>query len=263
MVRFAVLGSGSRSNSYIFTDGTTSLVIDNGFALREFRKRLEKAGFDEKTIRVVFLTHTHGDHVRGLENLLKETNALLVHHKDLRLGAIFRRIKEWRAYPVEPRSSHQLHDIDFHPFSLSHDAPGSLGYHFKIGEKRFTLITDTGKTDDHMLRLAARSDVLFLESNYCPVMLKEGPYPPVLQARVSSEVGHLSNNQTADFLNQLEDFRGIPEGEKKALKTQKVYLIHLSENNNTPAKVQETMALSSWQGELKICGRNELVLGEI
>jgi len=257
-LRWAILGTGSQANSYFFQDGDQALVIDNGFPLRTFRKRAAKAGLDASLVRTVLLTHTHGDHIRGLEDLVA-TGARLVHRQGLKITQVLRRLKAPELMPVEALKAYQVGGVDFLPFDLSHDAPLSTGYHFKVGGTRFTLITDTGKTDDTMLRLAARSDVLFLEANYCPVMLENGPYPAVLRARVSGDQGHLSNHQTAIFLNALADLKAAGTG---AQTLNSVYLVHLSENNNTPERVAEVLKDECrWTGPVRICHRGELVVG--
>jgi phosphoribosyl 1,2-cyclic phosphodiesterase len=257
-LRWAILGSGSLANSYFFQAGEEALVIDNGYPLRTFRKRAIKADLDPALVKTVMLTHTHGDHVRGLENLLMETGAVLVHRRGLKVESVIRRWKEPRLMAVEAQTSYRIGNIDFLPFDLSHDAP-TTGYHFKIGGVRFTLMTDTGRTDETMLRLAARSDILFLEANYCPVMLESGPYPAVLRHRVSGDTGHLSNHQAAAFLNDLADLRVSGTG---AMNLRQVYLVHLSENNNTPERVAEVLRDECrWPGPVRVCHRNEMVLG--
>jgi len=258
-LRWAILGSGSLANSYLFETEEGSMVIDAGFPLKTFKKRAAKAGLDPNRVKLVLLTHTHGDHVRGLENLLEFSGAPLVHRRGLRIESVVRRLKDPAFIPVDALESHRIAGFDFHPFDLSHDAPLATGYHFKAGDTRFTLITDTGTTDDTMARLASRSDILFLEANYCPDLLAQGPYPEVLRQRVAGDRGHLSNHQAAAFLNVLADLKASGTGAKNL---RQVYLIHVSENNNTVDRVAEVIRSECrWPGPIRICARNELVVG--
>jgi len=82
--------------------------------------------------------------------------------------------------------------------------------------------TDTGIVTPHMLDLLRRCDGLVLESNHCPEMLANGPYPESLKRRIRSSRGHLSNPAAAAVLRALG--KDAPQ----------VVLSHLSEINNTP-----------------------------
>ena len=78
-----------------------------------------------------------------------------------------------------------------------------------------------------MTRLIARNlfgaKKVILESNHDLAMLKNGRYPESLKARIRSDHGHLSNEDCAAFLPHLA-----------ANGTEKIWLGHLSKDNNTP-----------------------------
>ena len=115
-----------------------------------------------------------------------------------------------------------------------------------------TIITDTGKTSSQMRQLAEESDVLFLESNYCPDLLKKGPYPVWLQKRILSEYGHLSNFDALEFVKSLG-----------CEKCRKIYLCHISDKNNTPERVKEVFDSVPLKNiEYIICKRGIPVMGE-
>jgi phosphoribosyl 1,2-cyclic phosphodiesterase len=86
------------------------------------------------------------------------------------------------------------------------------------------VVTDLGQptalVEDHCRDL----DLLVLEANHDVGMLREGPYPPHLKARILSRVGHLSNEAMGECLARVLGPR---------LAT--VVLAHLSEQNNDPA----------------------------
>ena len=75
-----------------------------------------------------------------------------------------------------------------------------------------------------MLELLVKCDGVVLESNHCPVMLENGPYPESLKRRIRSKRGHLSNTAAASCIRALG--REVPQ----------IILAHLSEMNNTPEK---------------------------
>lgn len=76
---------------------------------------------------------------------------------------------------------------------------------------------------------AVRSlDAVFLESNYNPQMLENGPYPPFLKKRIAGAGGHISNRESAALLALA------------GKRLEWACLAHLSEHNNTPALAMKT-----------------------
>ena len=72
-------------------------------------------------------------------------------------------------------------------------------------------------------------DMLVIESNHDDVMLANGPYPPSVQRRIASSVGHLSNRECGALVR-----------ESVSPRLKQVVLAHLSENNNTPRAAYDT-----------------------
>ena len=68
-----------------------------------------------------------------------------------------------------------------------------------------------------------QSDYLMIESNYDLNMLRFGPYPEYLKARIRNVNGHLDNKVTAEYLAKIYTER-----------LKYVFLCHLSHDNNTP-----------------------------
>jgi phosphoribosyl 1,2-cyclic phosphodiesterase len=66
MVRFTVLGSGSRGNGTIITGGRTRVLVDAGFSCRELFHRMRLAGENPESLDAILITHEHQDHVGGL-----------------------------------------------------------------------------------------------------------------------------------------------------------------------------------------------------
>lgn len=243
-MKYAIIGSGSSANSYIFEAGNSTYVIDNGFSLREFKRRVSELGFMYTNIKAIFLTHTHSDHLKGVGKLSRDLEIPVYTHIDTEGDFYIQK-------GLEPEKHYKFDGLNIMPFDLSHDAPNPLGYYFKIGDVRYTLITDTGVLTPKMFQLAKRSDVLFLEANYNEQMLETGSYPVYLKRRISSRRGHLSNKAAINFLNDLYD-------EDANIKY--VYLCHLSKNNNSVEALQVDFD-EYYEGEFpyRICDREEAV----
>ena len=250
-MRYAVIGSGSCGNSYIFKTNKSCFVVDNGYSFSEFRRRAEAFGFDIRDIKYVFLTHIHRDHVAGVETLSQKLGIPVFTAENLDVSGCVRK-GFYKQIGLTPGLSYNLDDFSFTVFPTFHDAPDSVGYSFSMEGERATIITDTGRTSPQMKALAEESGVLFLESNYCPDMLKKGPYPIWLQKRILSEYGHLSNFDALEFVKSLG-----------CGKCRKVYLCHISDKNNTPERVQEVFDSTPLKNiEYIICKRGIPVMGE-
>lgn len=228
-VRFATLGSGSRGNATLVESGGTRLLVDGGFSLRELEFRLGTLGVRPDSLDALLLTHEHGDHSRGIATLANRYRV-----------AIWTTPGTWRALgaPEVPRlrlfSGHgggiQLGDLRVSPYPVPHDAREPVQLVFESPGGRLGMLTDAGTVTAHMRDMLCGCDALILECNHDPGLLRSGPYPPSLQRRVAGPLGHLSNLQAAELLDQ------IPHGSIRHL-----CLAHISEKNNRGGLVIEAI----------------------
>lgn len=250
-LKYAVLGSGSSANSYIFQWNGRAFFVDNGFSSKQAMERAGSLGFDLANVECIFLTHDHHDHFKGVELLSRKVRAPVVTHSSLHLG---RKVKKnlYKQIGIEPGRTYSRDGFSFTAFPTSHDADFSISYHFQVGPAAFTVITDTGSLSRQMYDLACASDVLFLEANYDETMLKDGPYHPDLKDRILSTTGHLSNNDALSFLNEVS--------ENPASRLKEVYFCHLSSTNNSPDVLKEEINTHlTWPGRWVICPKGEIV----
>lgn len=216
-----VLASGSTGNAALLQAGGTNILIDAGISARAIAAKLEQIGVKTADLAAVFITHEHKDHINGLKGLLKKNHWPVFTRPDT--GYFMRDmglIPEGRLQFIE--TAVHIDDLQVEYFPVSHDALDPVGYTFTRRGKKAVVMTDLGRLDDSLAQAAANADVIIMESNFDPQLLKEGPYPPFLKKRISGPRGHLSNTETGDFLCK------IPK--KSHLK---VFLAHLSRYNNT------------------------------
>ncbi|MBN2051045.1 MAG: MBL fold metallo-hydrolase [Spirochaetales bacterium] len=251
-VRYAVLGSGSSANAYIFQYGDTAVAVDNGFSCKEFLRRAVAAGFDPGALKIILLTHVHGDHLRGVSTLSRALKIPVALHRDLPVPRFFPKGVH-SSLPLTPEEPVTVGAVTILPFLSSHDAPCSMNYHLRLPGRSFTIITDTGVILPRMYELARQSNVLFLEANYSKTMLLNGPYPEDIKQRILSEQGHLSNDDAVHFLNDLYSC-DEPDLEM-------VYFCHLSDTNNAPEVLKEHLRLHLVPDlHIRVCEKGELCL---
>ena len=233
-IKFKSLSSGSCGNCYFLgsfhQDGSceSALLIDLGVSPRRLKKELEKEGIPVSCIKGVLITHDHNDHIRALGSYCKNlplpvwmtrelSGAFLVRHLGGEYLPACRKILSpgWNQIDGDT--------IRARYFTVPHDATQTVGYAVLIGGHKFVIMTDIGRMTKEALDLASQADTVVIESNYDPVMLKNGPYPPELQDRIRNGFGHLSNQECA---------RAVAEFSHSGLRN--VFLCHLSEHNNTP-----------------------------
>ena len=121
-------------------------------------------------------------------------------------------------------------DLEIRPYTVPHDAREPCQFVFRYAGLKLGMLTDTGHITPHIVKKLLACDSLVLEFNHDPEMLTLGPYPPRLQARVGGNHGHLNNQQAVEFLSHLEPGR-----------LQHLVAAHLSEKNNTPERVSQTL----------------------
>jgi phosphoribosyl 1,2-cyclic phosphodiesterase len=234
MTRFVSLSSGSNGNCYYIGNESFGILIDAGIGTRTIKKRLAERGLSVDSVRCVLVSHDHFDHIRSLGTFAERFQRPI--YATAPCIAAFRRhyctkgyLDGGRCRPLLPGEWLRLdgesgEGVWVLPFSVPHDATGTVGFHIRFFGETFTFLTDVGDVTEDAVRYAAMAQHLIVEANYDPEMLRKGPYPPDLQARIRNGHGHLSNGQTADLI------RRALAGDL----LQDIFLCHLSENNNTP-----------------------------
>lgn len=219
-LRVCLIASGSKGNAVYLESRDSRILIDAGLSARELTQRLLRIDVDPATLHAIFVSHEHGDHVRGVGPLSRR-HRLPVHinpetHQAFPgLGSI----------PVleefDAGESFCCRDLRVETFPLTHDAARPVGYVVETREGKVGIATDLG-IGTRLVRERLRGcRVLILEANHDEILLRDGPYPWQLKQRIRSNHGHLSNGACAELLQDL-----LWDG------LEVVFLAHLSETNN-------------------------------
>ena len=75
MAKFCPLFSSSTGNSIYIGGGDDSILIDAGMTAKQLEQSLFGIGVDADSIRNIFITHEHSDHVKGLKVFTKKHKA--------------------------------------------------------------------------------------------------------------------------------------------------------------------------------------------
>ncbi|WP_292516954.1 MBL fold metallo-hydrolase [Methanoculleus sp.] len=231
-MELTVLASGSKGNCTYLRGERGALLIDAGLSARETLNRLSDAGGDASLVEGILVTHEHIDHIRGVDVLARRLG-VPVYATGGTLAALSGKCRQStelrRCRCGEPFT---LGDFSVEPFAASHDAREPCGFAVTESDLRIGCCTDTGTITPTMFDRLASCDAVLLESNHCPDMLENGPYPAYLKSRIRSKQGHLSNPDAARCLQRLADHIHM------------AVLAHLSEINNT----HEKALLSAFEG---------------
>ena len=69
------LASGSSGNALLLSCGESHLLLDAGISCRRITAALGELGLTPGDLTAILITHTHADHIAGLQTLLKRCDA--------------------------------------------------------------------------------------------------------------------------------------------------------------------------------------------
>ena len=254
-MRIASLASGSKGNAYVVEQDGAALLIDCGLSCRELRHRLTAIGLEPEAISAVVFTHSHDDHIKGLQVFHRrfpqaELFANLMTAESI---AALAGVDEGDFCCFENGQSFDVGPFSVAPFAIPHDTSDPVGYLVTAGGTTYFHGTDIGTPLDSVgLKLAA-ADVATLESNHDPVMLRTSGRPPSLIKRIAGPRGHLSNDQACDLVRRFASPR-----------LKRLALAHLSQDCNVPHLAAGAMKttleeMKRTDVELKILSQDEVV----
>lgn len=216
---FTAFASSSLGNCYLISDGETGILLDCGIRYKKLQKLI---GFRvSKSVASCLVTHEHGDHSRGLNDLLRygvdvfmspgtaHALSLAGHH---------------RVFCIQPLQQFRVQTWTIMPFETVHDCAEPFGYLLQSehGEKAL-FATDTSYIK-HRFRGLTR---IIVECNYIPEILNKQVDPITYERTIAT---HFGLNNVLGFLkiNDLSQVKSI-------------HLIHMSSRNCSESLAKQTI----------------------
>jgi len=236
-MKFCSLGSGSLGNSYILAHGEQVIVIDCGFNISEFQKRIKKLQIDPLSITAMLLTHEHEDHSRSIFSIASKYNLpiYLTHGTYKMCQKKINKNKVNEFIFINFLEVFKIGNIKITPIPVPHDAREPVQFKFEYNDKKIAIISDLGFGNQMLIDQIKNVDALILESNHDDNLLAKSKYPKSLKDRISGKYGHLSNTESAKILDLINTKNLLWLGAS-----------HLSKENNTSDLVK-----NSWRKVLK------------
>ena len=238
------LNSGSNGNCYYIGNGTDAVLIDVGISCRETEKRMGQLGLSMKTVKAIFVSHEHTDHIKGVSTLANKYK-LPVYITDATAkqgpGLIRHLSQTFKAdVPVT------IGELLVTAFVKEHDAADPHSFVINYNGINVGVFTDIGISCARVIKYFNKCNACFLEANYDENLLENGRYPLHLKNRIRGGQGHLSNTQAHDlFITH------------RSPAMSHLILSHLSKENNTPQLVQQLFTATAAGVEIIIASRYE------
>lgn len=243
--KVSILASGSSGNVTYIESPKHKLLVDAGLSGRSVEELLKSIGRDIQEVQSILVTHEHSDHIKGIGVLARKygldiyANGKTWQAMENKIG----KIPVSQKHLFEPGKILTFGDLDVESFRVSHDAADPQFYRFMNRQKQFVMLTDTGYVSERLRQLLKNADAYLIESNHDVDMLRMGSYAWHLKQRILSDLGHLSNTDSALAVSEMLGQR-----------TKRIYLGHLSQENNMKELAYQTVESILLE---KDCGVNE------
>ena len=226
-----MLGSGSRGNALLLECAGSRVLVDTGFSPRVLAARLAEIGVAGESIEAVVITHEHTDHVRGARACAKRWGWEL--YTSAGTAAAYSELGTSGVRTFAAGDTLELRELSLRSIPTPHDAAEPVAFVATARRSgvRTGIAYDIGHVTSTLQGALSELDLLVLESNHDREMLRNGPYPRVVQTRIAGMKGHLCNDDAAVLASACAH-AGLEH----------VVLAHLSQKCNRPTIARAVVA---------------------
>ena len=222
-LEFSVLASGSTGNAFFIEAGETKLLVDAGLSGKQIEKQFAHIERNIEDLTGILVTHEHSDHIKGLGVLARRYNLPIYANKktweqmDSKIG----KVTTDQKFHFEANELQTFGKLDVESFSVSHDAIDPMFFTFRYNNQKVALVTDLGYVSERIKKTIEGADAYIFEANHDVNMLQMSHYPWSVKQRILGDSGHISNEDS-----------GLALSEIISNDTERIYLAHLSQDNN-------------------------------
>ena len=218
-----VLGSSSKGNAYIASDGISSILLECGLSYKEMQK---KSNFKINDVVACFVSHEHKDHCKSMKGIADA--AIDVYALPETLSAL-NLSEHYRSHIVEPYKSIFVGTFDVMPVPMYHDVD-CVGFLVRSRETKEQLFfaTDTYKITVNPTKV----DYLILEINYQKEIVDGLVNDGFLESSVRARLlfSHLELSVALNWLRKID---------KSNLK--QIYAAHLSSRHSDAETIKQSI----------------------
>lgn len=202
-----VLGSSSKGNAYLISDGKTTILLECGLPFGELRKKSYFA--IPSHIDACLCSHSHLDHSKSVRKLLHYGVDVYAPYEVFKSQGLE---NHHRAHRVQHNTLFTLNSLIIKSIEMFHDVP-CVGYLIKSIKTQELLLF---ATDTYMIKYAINGlDYIMIEANYDVELVED----KTTQDRLFKS--HMSIDATIDYLKKID-----------LSKMKKIYLMHLSSRHS-------------------------------
>lgn len=247
------LNSGSNGNCYYVGNDAEAVLVDVGISCREVEKRMKQVGLNIKKVKAIFISHEHGDHIKGVSVLANKYNLPVYITKETAKHGP--RLISHLSKPFIADEGIDIGSLSIIPFKKYHDGIDPHSFIVKHDDIVVGVFTDIGKVCNKIIEYFALCNAVFLEANYDEEMLENGRYPIHLKNRIRNGEGHLSNKEALELVKKY-----------KSEKLSHLLLSHLSKENNNEELAKNLFNAETNNIKITIASRYEatavILIGE-
>lgn len=243
--KYSILASGSTGNAFYLETDQKKILVDAGLTGKKMEQLLAEIGRKGEDLDAIFVTHEHSDHVKGVGILARKYGLDVYANRQtwqiMEEKNLLGKLDTAQKHIFDRETMMSFGDLDIASFAVSHDAVAPQFYRFMKDGKSFVMLTDTGYVSDRMVGMIENADAYLIEANHDIEILRAGSYPWKTKQRILSDLGHLCNEDGAEAM-----IRSLGN------KTKKIYLGHLSKENNIKELAHMTVFNQLAQADLRV-----------